>query len=180
MNVPRSFKQSVKFELDRANVVRLHKLSKSEAISPSMLIDQMLIQYLGARTASTISEFIPTRKILLIRLLEKFSEEEIIGIAKSIARFSARKIILRLRQEYHMMSSIDVVEALIRISNHKYKHDVNYGIHRFNISHNLGKKWSLYLYEVYSSVLHQFQFKKVDITVSGNQLTFTIIVKAIV
>ena len=174
-----SLKQGVKFELDRSNLARLNKLSRAEAISPSMLIDQMLVQYLGARTASTISEFIPIRKILLIRLLEKFSEKEVTDIAKSIARFSTKKIILRLRQEYHIMSSIDVVEALIRISNHKYKHDVNYGIHRFNISHNLGKKWSLYLYEIYSSVLRQFNFKKVDISVSGQQLTFTIIVKAI-
>jgi len=174
-----SLKQSVKFELERSNVARLHKLARAEAISPSMLMNQMLVQYLGVRTASTISEYIPIRKILLIRLLKKFSEKEVVEIARSIARLSARKIILKLRQEYHIMSSVDVVEAMIRISNHKYKHDVNHGIHRFSISHSLGKKWSLYLYEIYGSVLQQFKFKKVDISVSGQQLTFTIIVKSI-
>src|SRR5436309_13934082 len=99
-------KQSVKFALDRGNVARLHKLSRAEAIYPSMLIDQMLVQYLGFRTSSTISEFIPIRKILLIRLLEKFSESEVTQIAQSIARLSTRTIILRLRQEVHIMSSI--------------------------------------------------------------------------
>jgi len=172
-------KQNIAFDLDKSSVTKLHQLSRDEAIPKSTIIDQMLVQYLGNRMASTLSDYIPVRKILLIKLLEKFTENEIIEIAKSIARISSRKIIQRLRQEHHMISSIDVVEALIRISSHKYTHDVNYGIHQFTIQHNLGKKWSLYLHEVYSSVLRQFKFKKVDIAVSNNQITFTVIVKAI-
>ncbi len=172
-------KQKITFDLDKSSVAKLQQLSKIEAIHKSVIIDQMLVQYLGSRTSSTLSEYMPIRKILLIRLLEKFTEKEVIEIAKSISRISSRKIILRLRQEHHIMSSVDVIEALIQISSHKYMHDVNYGIHRFTIQHNLGKKWSLYLYEIYSSVLRQFKFKKIDIALSNNQLTFTVIVKAI-
>lgn len=174
-----NLKQSIKFDLDKNSLARLQQLSRNESIPKSVIVDQMLVQYLGNRATSTLSEYIPIRKVLLVRLLEKFSEKEVIEIAKSIARISTRKIILRLRQEHHIMSSIDVVEALIRISSHKYKHEVNYGIHGFSIEHNLGKKWSLYLYEIYSSVLRQFKFKKIDIAVSSNQITFTVIVKAI-
>ncbi len=141
-------KQNITFDLDKSSIARLRQLSRDEAISKSMIIDQMLVQYLGNRTTSALSDYIPIRKILLIKLLEKFTEKEVIEIAKSIARISTKKIIQRLRQEHHIMSSIDVVEALIRISSHKYMHDVNYGIHRFMIQHNLGKKWSLYLYEI--------------------------------
>jgi hypothetical protein len=177
--VQSSLKQSVKFDLDKTSVAKLQQLSRDEAIPKSMIIDQMLVQYLVSRSASTLSDYIPIRKILLIRLLEKFTEKEVTEIARSIARISTKKIIHRLRQEHHTMSSIDVVEALIRISSHKYMHDVNYGIHRFIIQHNLGKKWSLYLYEIYNSVLRQFRFKKIDIEVTANQITFTVIIKAI-
>ena len=172
-------KQKINFELDKTSLSKLQQLSRDEAISKSTIIDQMLVQYLGSRSTSSLSEYIPVRKVLLIKLLEKFTEKEVSKIAKSIAKTSTKKIIYRLRQEFHTMSSIDVEESLIRISNHKYTHDVNYGIHRFLIEHNLGKKWSLYLYEIYSAVLRQFKFKKVDIAVSNNQLTFTVIVKAI-
>lgn len=174
-----SLKKSVNLELDKNSVAKLQQLSRDESIPKSTIIDQMLVQYLGSRAASTLSDYIPIRKILLIRLLEKFSEKEVTEIAKSISRISSRKIIQRLRQEHNMMSSIEVVEALIRISSHKYTHDVNYGIHRFTIQHYLGKKWSVYLYEIYSSVLRQFKFKKIDIEASDNQITFTVIVKAI-
>jgi hypothetical protein len=177
--VDHNLKQNINFDLDRSSLAKLQQLSKDEAISKSMIIDQMLVQYLGSRSASTLTDYIPIRKILLIKLLEKFTEKEVTEIARSIARISTKKIIYRLRQEHHIMSSIDVVEALIRISSHKYIHDVNYGIHRFTIQHNLGKKWSLYLYEIYSSVLRQFKFKKIDIEVTANQITFTVIVKAI-
>jgi len=173
-----NLKQSANFELDKGSLAKLQQLSKDEAISKSMIVDQMLVQYLGSRSASTLSDYIPIRKILLIKLLEKFTEKEVTEIAKSIARISTKKIIHRLRQEHHIMSSIDVVEALIRISSHKYTHDVNYGIHRFIIQHHLGKKWSLYLYEIYNSVLRQFRFKKIDIEATSNQITFTVIVKA--
>jgi hypothetical protein len=174
-----SLKQNANFKLDKSSLAKLQQLSKDEAISRNMIVDQMLVQYLGNRTTSTLSDYIPVRKVLLIRLLEKFTEKEVSEIAKSIARISTRRIINILRQDHHIMSSIDVVEALLRISSHKYKHDVNYGIHSFIIEHRLGKKWSLYLYEIYSSVLRQFKFKKIDIAASSNQITFTVIVKAI-
>jgi len=115
-----------------------------------------------------------------MKLLEKFTEKEVASIAKAIARTSTKKIILRLRQEHNVMTSIDVVESLIRISNYKYKHDVNYGIHSFTIQHNLGKKWAVYLYEIYNSVLRQFKFKKIEISVSDKQLIFTVIMKIII
>lgn len=172
-------KQKITFQLDKANIAKLRQLSKSESISSDMLIDQMLVQYLSHRTSSTIYDYIPIRKILLIRLLKKFTEQEVTSMAKSLATISTKKIIIRLRQEFNVMSSVDVVEALIRLSSHKYRHEVNYGIHQFVIQHNLGKKWSLYLYEIYSSVLRQFRFKKVNIVADNNKLTFTIIIKTI-
>ena len=170
-------KQKITFQLDKTSILKLQQLSKTESIGTDMLIDQMLVQYLSQRTASTVYDYIPIRKTLLIRLLKKFTEQEVITLAKSIAKISTKKIIIRLRQEFNVMSSVDVVEALIRLSSHKYKHDVNYGIHQFVIQHNLGKKWSLYLYEIYSSVLRQFKFKKVNIIADNNRLTFTIIIK---
>ena len=178
MNNP--IKQNITFQLDKTTISKLRELSRAEAIPPDMLINQMLIQYLGQRSAFTISEYMPVRRVLLMKLLEKFTEKEVASIAKSIARASTKKIILRLRQEHNVMTSIDVVESLIRISNYKYKHDVNYGIHSFTIQHNLGKKWAVYLYEIYSSVLRQFKFKKIEINVSDKQLIFTVIMKIII
>lgn len=172
-------KQKVTFNLDKTNLLKLKQLSKIESINTDILIDQMLIQYLSQRASSTIYDYIPIRKILLIKLLKKFTEQEVTSLAKSIAKVSTKKFIAILRQEPGILSSVDVVEALIRLSTHKYKHDVSYGIHQFIIEHNLGKKWSLYLYEIYSSVLRQFKFKKVNIVIDDNKLTFTIIMKTI-
>jgi len=177
--VRQPLKQKITFELSKENIAKLRQLSRDDAIPPSMLVDQMLLQDLANRASSSISEYIPIRKVLLSRLLEKFSEKEVSEIARSIARVSTRKIIQRLRRDYHIMSSVDVVDALIRISNLKYTHEINHGIHRFTITHDLEKKWSLYLFEIYSSVLHQFKFRKIDISFTDRQLTFTVILRSI-
>ena len=172
-------KKKATFLLDKDSIVRLQKLARDEAIPESILVDQMLVQYLATRATSSLSEYIPIRKILLTRLLEKFSETEVTAIAKDLAKIATKKLIQRLRQDYHIVSSVGVVDALVRISNLKYKYEVNYGIHKFTIDHNLGIKWSLYLYEIYSSVLRQFRFKKIEIEYTKNQITFTIIMRTI-
>jgi hypothetical protein len=60
-------------------------------------------------------------------------------------------IILLLRDEYDVTSTLDVLETWIRVSGYRYKHEVNDdgNIHRFVIHHDMGRKMvSVYIHSL--------------------------------
>lgn len=84
-----------------------------------------------------------------------------------------------LRNEYNIDSALDVVETWIKISGYPYTHKTDGSKHTYIIQHEMGKKWSIYLSELYRFLFEAFELKHVDFDVSNNMLSFVVDVEII-
>jgi hypothetical protein len=67
-----------------------------------------------------------------------------------------------------------VIETSIRISGYCYKHEVNDGIHRFVLHHDMGRKWSMYISTRYQIVFDRLGLKRVDFALTDNTVAFKV------
>lgn len=101
------------------------------------------------------SEFIPIRKALLEKFLDRFTHEEINSLAESVARQRNKDTVLRVTSQFSVIDMMKTFEAWVRMTGFPYSHDVQGPVHRFLVLHDLGDKWSVYLAKLMSASLNQ-------------------------
>jgi hypothetical protein len=125
--------------------------------------------------------FISVRKPLMIKLLEGQNEEQIKSLARQIAFCSNKDFLLMLRRKYNIYSALDMIETWISISGYSYNHnleDLNYSnrVHSFIVQHHMGRKWSVYLSELYKSFFEEFGVRNAQFDITDSTLAFEIVV----
>ena len=168
-------KTSITVRVDEQTLKKLHTESDQQNISLNTLLNQALVKYVKWHSKFRKAGFVAVRKQFLIKLTEKFSEDEIVSIAKKVATSTSKDIVLLLENEYNINSVIDFVESALSASNYSYNHTVtNHSTHTFTIQHEMGKKWSLYLTELYRFMFEEFTSKKIEFNITENTIYFNI------
>lgn len=133
---------------------RLRTVSKRESLSVNNLINHILENYSNWSLHNT--EFMPIRKALLSKLLEKFSHEEIDSLAASVAQTSNKDTVLRFRSQFDVLNTLKTFEEWLRMTGFPYSYEIEDSIHKFIVLHDLGSKWSLYMAKLLASTMNQF------------------------
>ncbi len=149
-------KNKQKFSISLSNEVlnRLRIDSKRESISVNNLINHILENY--SNWSLHNAEFIPIRKALLSKLLEKFTHEEIDSIAANMAQTRNKDTVLRFTTQFDVLNTLKTVDEWLRMTGFPYSYEVEGSIHRFIVLHDLGSKWSLYMAKLLVGTLNQF------------------------
>ncbi len=133
---------------------RLRDKAKKQNVSVNSLINKTLENYTIWNLHNT--EFIPIRKALLVKFLDRFTHAEIRSIAENMAQTKSRDTVLRLANKYDLFAMLKTFEEWLRMTGLPYSYKVEGTQHRFIVLHDLGNKWSLYLTNLVSSTLNQF------------------------
>lgn len=147
-------KQKFSISLSKEVLGRLRIVAKRDSMSVNNLINQALENYSSWSLHN--KEFIPIRKALLSKLLEKFTHEEIESIAAGIARSSNKDTVLRFTSQFDVLNTLKTWDGWLRLTGFPYSYEVEDSIHRFVILHDLGSKWSLYMAKLLASTMNQF------------------------
>jgi uncharacterized protein (DUF4415 family) len=166
--------ESVTLRLDKDVLDRLRKESNDKQISFNTLSNQIFIQHLNWHAHATKAGFISIRKSLLINMLEKMPEQEVLRMAEDSARKESKNFILMLRNEYSVTSALDVLETWLKIVGYSYRHEVKGTEHSYIIQHDMGRKWSLYLSKLFGFIAEDFELPRVDFDESESILSFKV------
>ena len=156
-------KEKFSVSLSKEVLASLRTAAKRENMSVNGFIGKTLEYF--AMWDMHNAEFIPIRKALLSKLLDKFSPEEIDQIAKSMARTENKDTVLRVSSQYDILAVLRTFEGWLRMTGFPYSYDTEGPVHRFVMLHDLGIKWSIYLVKLFSGTIVQFDvFPKYDYT----------------
>lgn len=81
-----------------------------------------------------------------------------------------QEFILLLRREYDFASFLDVMEAWMKVSQFPFNHRNNEDKHLFVIQHELGKKWSLYMKQLFETACEELASRP-EISMTDNTIT---------
>ena len=118
------------------------------------------------------------RGALITRLLDEIGDEKKRRlIAADLAKSSNKDLLLVLKDKYDVEAALAFIESWLKISGFPYKHDISSNtssVHRFMVHHNMGRRWSLYLSELYRNLFGELDVTEICTDATNNTLTFTI------
>ena len=164
--VEKNQKQHVTFRLDQLVLAKLVEEANQKKSSLNALVNEVLKRhsYWGAHVIKTKN--ISMWKSFPAKLMERYSDDEIISITEEIARESYKDTVLVLSNEFTPITLLEVFEQWIA-TNFPYTHNASDKKHTFVIQHDMTRKWSWYIvtcaktmFEEYS--LKNFQHKSTD------------------
>ena len=102
-------------------------------------------------------------------MISRFTNEDMTALAKTTAKDS-REINLQIAGEYTPSSILQIIEHKSYLSGYKVRKEVSEDKYSYVIQHDLGKKWSLYLGELFrlefEEVGHNAEFEILENTIA--------------
>lgn len=172
-------KTSVTFRIDSNELKQLKKEADHKEVSLNTLAGQIFKQHADWHSNAPKAGFVSVTKGLVSSLLNKIPDEDIPKLAEHTTKNESKDFILLLRNEYNIVSALDVLETRIRVSGFQCRHEVNGTAHSYVIQHDMGNKWSIYMAAQYGYIFDEFNLKAINFEMTDNTLVFTVDLKTI-
>jgi len=166
--------ESITFRLESRILNKLREEALQKDISINTLVSQTLKQHTEWQSNASRAGFVVTRKSFLHQVMELISEEDISSISKNISAKETKDFVLLLRNEYNIYSFLSVLESWIRASGYPFRHENTDMVHSYVIRHDMGKKMSLFLAELYRNEFEEFGLRTVHFDLTDNTLSFIV------
>ena len=179
-NRPKDKNETLTMRLESETLDELRREAKRKDVSLNTLVRQITKQHTRWHSRATQAGFIYIRKVLVTKLLESQTDNQIKELARHVA-VSSKDFILMLEANYNIHSALDMVETWMSTSGLSYTHntkDLDYSnrLHSFILMHHMGMKWSMYLAELYKNLLEEFLIRNTKFHMTDNTLAFETIV----
>lgn len=160
--------EGITIRVDKNMLQALKKEAREKQVSTNTLISQLFGEHLKWHSIAPKAGFSVVRRATLLSLLEKISEEEAASMSRSIGTREFKDLVLLLRHEYNLQSTMEVLETWMHVSGNFYTHKSKFGKHSLAIQHSLGKRWSIFLSELYKAVLEEFGKPNAKVNLTEN------------
>jgi hypothetical protein len=169
--------ETLTFRIDSEIVEKLRQEANQKDVTINTLLNQIMKQHIDWHSIAHKAGFIAVRSTLVRRLFDEIGDEQKIKlIAADLAKCSNKDSLLVLRDRYDVTAALKFIESWIKVSGFPYKHDIiiDSNVHRFMIHHNMGRKWSLYLSELYRNLFQDLNVTEIHVDITDNTLAFAV------
>lgn len=166
------------FRLENELLDGLKEEAAQKRTSLNTLVAQVLRSHAEYHTFASKGGMISMPKTLLVRLMDKLDEHEVIALSEYIAKNELKDTILMMKSKYDAESVMDFIESWSRAGGYPFRHHVedgNNGIskkkHSFVMQHDMGERWSLYFVELFRFAFEQTGIR-IDFQHTNNTISF--------
>jgi len=172
-HMPTKNTETASFRLDSKKLEKLKKEAENNELSLNQLLNQIIGDYVNFRSVAKSAGFMSIPKPVMIRMMEKFSEDDAKKVGIEHSEKDVESILCMLRNNYNVDDFLDTIEYWVKDSGFSFRHDVQNGLHKYVIHHDLGKNWSWYMSEFISKTIEKMIERKVVSVVTGNLIAFS-------
>ena len=165
---------NVTLRFDGIVLDHLRKEADQRRVSLNTLASQIFRTHTEFSGAAAVAGMVSFPKNLLIRMMNKLSEEEVMQLSQEIAKNEMKDTLLMMKHKYSTEAFVDLIESWIRVSGFPYTHDQSDSTHSFIIQHDMGKRWSVYHAELFKYVFDDLGAKWADFHITENTVTFNV------
>lgn len=163
---------SVTFRFDNEILSKLRNEADQKRISLNTLASQIFQSYIEYDMYASRAGMISFPKSLLVRIMDRLSEQEVEQLSQYIAKNEIKEMILLVRNEYNLPAFLDMIESWLRASGIGYRRDVIDSVQTFVIQHNMGERWSTYFENLIKYVFKDLNENEPVFNKSDNSIAF--------
>ena len=139
--------ETITLRLEKKILNKLRRESEQNQTSLNTLANQIFRQHIDWHSKASKAGYVPLLKPVIIKLLDRLSEEDVVQVAEEVSKDMFKDVILLMRDENDLASTLNHIETWIRMSGFPYKVEVEEDkeVYSYIIQHDMGKKFSLLL-----------------------------------
>ena len=161
--------ETITLRLEKKILAKLRRESEQNQTSLNTLSNQIFRQHIDWHSKAAKAGYVPLQKPVIIKLLDRISEEDVIQVAEEANRDIFKDVMLLMRDKNDLISSLNLFETWVRASGFPYKIEVDEDkeVYSYVIQHDMGKKFSLFLAIRVRVILEQLE-KEGNFVVTDN------------
>ena len=162
------------FRIEKNILEKLREDAEIDKITLNAFVNQILSQFVEWYAPAKKADMIPLPKVLLIKIMDKLSKEEILQIVEYMVTKEIKDIILILKKEHTLSAFLGAVELWAKTSNFPFQHEeFGGGNHKYVVTHEMGKNWSLYFGALFTRMFEELGLSHVNFEITDKTLIFS-------
>lgn len=166
---------SISFRINTTQLNGLRQVASQQEIGLNTLVSQIFGQYLDWGRSAGKAGMVPVHKSLITLFLERFTEEDMKVLAEKMVEEQLKDVIGLIDPDESAKSFLKILETWLRVSGFRYRHEIDgKGKQTFVIQHDMGRKWSVHLAELFRLQFWKLGSKRTQFDITNNSLRFSI------
>src|ERR671933_745025 len=167
--------ETITFRIPSNLVKELRKEAELERISLNAFVYKIFLNHVQWEKYERKVGLLPMTKPFLKEVINQMTDEQIINLAQRIEKNTFKNILTFMRSNHDIDNFIEILRTWLTVSWMQHNIENKNGSYLFNIHHDLGIKWSLYVKTLVSELCQDVLDKAVDIKIDDNliSLVFT-------
>lgn len=160
--------RSMSFRIPEEMADSLETEASMKRISPSNLLVQILSFHNDYLENASRAGLVAFPRPLLVRLMEKLPEKQVVALAEYISRDTITDIMAVLQPDYNVETFLRVIESWARASMMPFRRETRGNLNTIILQHDLSMNWSLYLGNLYKCVIEDLVEKSIKVETTPN------------
>jgi len=162
---------TVTFRIDEELLNKLRFESKNQEISTNTLVNQVFRRFLEWDVYQPKIGLVSISKPVFVKIFEGLTEEEVIGLARTIGKDEARDVTFFMKGKVDIDSFMAWFEIQMVNSSVQTSHTIENNIHTYIMKHDLGRNWSLYHKTILEIIFQNVFNKRVELRCGTGTIT---------
>jgi hypothetical protein len=167
--------ETITFRLPSSLIDELRKDAELEDVSLNALVTRIFSNHVQWERYERKVGLLPMTKPFLKEVLNQMTDDQVIDLAYKIEKESFKGILRFMKENIELDDFLRFLRTWLTASWMQHNIVIKNDSYRFNIQHDLGIKWSLYVKTLVSELCQDILGKAVDIKIDDNliSLVFT-------
>lgn len=164
----------ISVRVDESIKERLGIESELENLTLNTLIGRILKRHVEWEKFAEDIGFVSSTKPFLRSLLDSVTDAKIEEIARTTCKSAFRDAVIYRGGKLSVFEFLKTLDLWLSSSHIPFRHIVKDVSERYIIQHELGKRWSLYIITLISSILEELEHKIVNVIKTEQSVSFKI------
>lgn len=165
-------KENITFRLDTSTLRRLRDDAEEKSASVNSIAQGIFATHYDWTSSASKAGMIPVHKMMLTMILDRLTQDDIKEIALLFADVRVKDMTLILKKDYSLTSFLEVLGMWMKQADITFQKNATREAFAYTISHEMGRKWSLFLSLVLKSVIEKMGVTQTTFETTDNVILF--------
>jgi hypothetical protein len=163
--------ETITFRLPTALLEELRKDAELEKINLNAFVGRIFSNHIQWERYERKMGLLPMTKPFLKEVINHLSNEQIVNLAQKIEKENFKNILTFMNESDDLDDFVEILRTWLTVSWMQLNIVLRNGSYHFNIQHDLGYKWSLYVQTLVEELSNDILQRRAEIKVTDNVIS---------
>jgi hypothetical protein len=163
--------ETITFRLPTALLEELRKDAELEKINLNAFVTRIFSNHVQWERYERKMGLLPMTKPFLKEVINHLTNDQIVNLAQKIEKENFKNILTFMNESHNVDDFVEILRTWLTVSWMQHNIVLRNGLYHFNIQHDLGYKWSLYVQTLVSELSNDILQRRSEIKITDNVIS---------